>query len=501
MIMKKIITALFSCAVVFTLKAQNVVINYKESNEDIINPERGFYIPIGVKASNYVVLNAEQLKNYRNHPQQPGKAIFTVKSSLIYRGYELDIFKNQPLSSAFLSNLQKDFDAVREAGLKMIIRFAYTNSTNSGTCTDEYKICPPYGDAPPNIVFKHIEQLKPILRKNADVIAVMQEGFIGIWGENYFTDYFGDASTNAVGKILDSSWQLRNRFLKSLLDALPKDRMVQVRTPQIKQKFVYGPSASVNSLPLNGKNCFNLSYASRIGFHNDCFLASDDDYGTYYDYGSSTQKRQPANDVLRRYIEADTKYTVAGGETCDDSFSPQNDCAPQGYAEDEMRRLHFSYLNAAYNVDVINDWDSAGCFYKITRHLGYRFILRKALLPSVVKRNAVLKIQMQIENAGYASMYNKRPVILVMKNAESGKEIFLDLKINPQFLFSGIHNIQRTIKLPATVTAGTYQLFLYLPDANVLLRKRQEYCVKLANENLWNEPSGYNSLQHNLQVQ
>ncbi len=480
--------------------AQNKTIVYKQSNEDILNPERGFYIPTGTRAGNFVVLNAAQLKLYSKKPQQLGKASYAVTVSLIYRGYELDTFKNQPLSVSFLQNLQKDFDAVREAGLKMILRFAYTNNAKGGNCTDEYKICPPYGDAPRAVVLNHIKQLKPLLQKNADVIALMQEGFIGIWGENYFTDYFGDASTNGVGKILDSSWLHRNELLKALLDALPASRMVQVRTPQIKQKFVYGPAASVTSLPLKLSSAFNTSYASRIGFHNDCFLATADDYGTYYDYGSSTQPRQPANEVLRKYIEADTKFTAVGGETCDDNFSPQNDCAPAGYAEDEMRRMHYSYLNAAYNTDVNNDWDSSGCLYNIRRKLGYRFVLQKAILPAQIKKTDMLTINFTVENMGYAAAYNLRPVKIIFRNTKTKKEFTATLKANPQFWFSGVHQIKESLQLPKDITAGSYQLYLFLPDANVLLRKRPEYCVQLCNENIWEETTGYNNLNHILQV-
>jgi hypothetical protein len=494
--MLKFCLTVLSGLFVLVTTAQDKTIIYKESKEDIVNPERGFYIPTGTKASNFLPLDIVQLKKYRNHPQKIGKASYAVQVSLIYRGYELDTFKNQPLSIVFLNNLQKDFDAVREAGLKMILRFAYTNTANAGTCTDEYKICPPYGDAPRNIVLNHIKQIKPLLQKNSDVIAVMQQGFIGIWGENYFTDYFGDASTNGAGKILDSSWQHRNEFLKALLDALPNNRMVQVRTPQIKQKFVYGPSAPVKSLPLQLSAAFNKSDASRIAFHNDCFLSTADDYGTYYDYGSSSQPREAANEVLRKYIEADTKYTAVGGETCDDAFSPQNDCAPAGYAEDEMRRMHYSYLNAAYNNDVNNDWDSSGCLYNIKRKLGYRFVVQKMTAPVQVNNGNNFSIAFTIENAGYASPYNPRPVKLIFKHTTTGKEFSVTLKTNPQFWFSGMHTIKEKVKLPGNIIAGSYQLYLSLPDANVLLGKRPEYCVQLCSENMWEAATGYNNLQH-----
>ena len=42
-----------------------------------------------------------------------------------------------------------------------------------------------------------------------------------------------------------------------------------------------------------------------IGHHNDCFLASSLDRGTYVDRA-----------VEYPYLEADSKYTVVGGETC-----------------------------------------------------------------------------------------------------------------------------------------------------------------------------------------
>ena len=197
--------------------------------------------------------------------------------------------------------------------------------------------------------WQHIAQLKPILRDNADVIATIQMGFIGIWGENYFTDYFGDASMNGVGRIMDSSWRDRNEVLKALLDAVPEDRMIQVRTPQMKQRYVYGVKALVTESPLKIKEAFTGTDKSRIGFHNDCFLAGIDDYGTYYDYGNSSSPRKAANEVLRNYFSRDSKFVVVGGETCDDAFSPQNDCEPAGHAEKEFRDMHYSYLNTSYN--------------------------------------------------------------------------------------------------------------------------------------------------------
>lgn len=483
----------------YQLNAQTVQRVYTESTEDFANPERGFYIPLGTKASEFQLLDEAKLINFRNQPQQLHGASYTINVSLIYRAYELDIFKDKPLSSDFLINLQKDFDAVRKAGLKIILRFAYTNESHNGDCKDQYDICPPYGDAPREIVFNHVSQLKPLLQKNADVIAVLQEGFIGIWGENYFTDYFGCAE-NAAGRILDSSWVHRNLLLKYLLDAMPLDRMVQVRTPQIKQRFVYGPRAKPTAAPLSVQAAYSKKNIARIGFHNDCFLASSDDYGTFFDYGSSASKKDTANFRMRRYFEADSRYVAVGGETCDDAYSPQNDCAPLGIAEQEMAAMHYSYLNAAYNNQVNNDWDSLGCMKSIKEKLGYRLLLVSANLPAQVKKGGKLSIQLQLENKGFASPYNPRSVQLILRNRQNGKIISFELNTQIQKWFTGKIVLKQSFALPATIATGEYDLLLNLPDGYKSLQNNPAYSICLANENTWEAATGFNTLNHVLHV-
>lgn len=499
--MKKIVLSLVILFILLQLNAQTVSVIYKESDEDIRNPERGFYIPLGTKASAFTLLNKERLKELCTQPYKAGSASYSVNLSLIYRSYELDIFKDKPLPVSFLTNLQKDFDAVRETGLKMILRFAYTNSSHEGNCKDAYKICPPYGDAPKQIVFNHVQQLKPLLQKNADVIAVLQEGFIGIWGENYFTDYFGCASDDGAGRILDSNWLDRNQLLHYLLDAMPKDRMVQVRTPQIKQRYVYGVRSKPKMPAISLKEAFTKKDKARIGFHNDCFLASADDYGTFYDYGNSVSKRDTANYQLRKYFEADSRYTAVGGETCDDAYSPQNDCEPLGHAEKEMRLMHYSYLNTSYNNRVNNDWDSSGCMKSIKQKLGYRLVLRKAIFPKRIRKGKPFKMLLQLENAGYASPFNPRPVQLILRNKQTQEVISLDFKTSIQKWFTGKINLQQQFALPAPAAKGEYEVLLHLPDGYKSLQSNPAYSIRLANDDVWEAATGFNKLRHVLVVE
>jgi Domain of unknown function (DUF4832)/Domain of unknown function (DUF4874) len=478
--------------------AQDNIVTYKESKEDFPNPERGFYIPVGTSASHFKPLETAALKRMFAGPQKHGKATYAIYSTLLMREYTLDSFRQQPLSQDFLDHVDQDLTVVREAGLKVILRFAYTNKARTGTCPDQYKICPPYGDAPKAIVLEHIKQLAPLFKKHDAIIAVVQEGFIGIWGENFYTDYFGDPGGNGPGRMFDSSWQDRGEVLHALLAALPDNRMVQVRTPQIKQKFVYGPEAPVEAKPLSEGDAFTGAEAARIGFHNDCFLSGPDDYGTYYDYGSTNTPEKPANDVLRKYVADDSRYLPVGGETCDDAYSPQNDCSPAGHAEQEMAGMHYSFLNTTYNNDVNNDWDSLGCISSIRQRLGYRFVLTEAQFPR--RASQTIAFSIHLRNIGYASPYNPRAVLLILKSVTNSAEYALPCQADPRKWYSGEVAWNETLQLPSNLPAGTYDLFLALPDKDASLVRKPEYSIRLANEKTWDPATGYNNLHCQLTV-
>ena len=152
--MNKIIIAFIATlGLSFTATAQNTTVTYTASTENIANPERGFYQHEGTEASNYDDLNQTTLTNYRVNNKQ----------TLILRIFYLDTFKTSPISSSFLSAMQTDFTRMRAAGIKCIIRFAYSDDPDNGI-----------QDASKAQVLAHIEQLKPVLLANGDVIAVVQ---------------------------------------------------------------------------------------------------------------------------------------------------------------------------------------------------------------------------------------------------------------------------------------------------------------------------------------
>lgn len=479
--------------------ASITTVTFKESNEDFPNPERGFYRYSETNADNFIPLSLNQLKEWRDlTPADNGN--YNVYSTLVFRYYILDSFKDKPMSAAFLNSIITDFSIVRIAGFKVIPRFTFTNRQKSGNCPEGF-ICPPYGDAPKQIALQHIAQLKKILYENADVIACVQMGFVGVWGEQYYTDYYGDASANAgQGKLLDQNWKDRIEVLNTLLDAVPKNRMVQVRYPQLKQRAIYGINALTDVAPLLEAEGFSQTEKARIGFHNDCFLASPDDFGTYEDYGNSTSDRKTSLSVLKKYVQDDSKYVVVGGETCNDAYSPQNDCEPAGIAQQEMAKLHYSFLNCAYNNSVNNDWQTGGCMQLIKKNLGYRFVLRSASFPKSISAGQFLSFTIELVNRGYASCYNPRPVNIVFRNTSNSQQFIINTDGDPRRWYSGNIRWESSAALPADIIPGKYEVFLAFPDQYSSIASRPEYAIRLANENVWESATGYNKLGLQVEV-
>ena len=474
-------------SVIYNFNSQTI--QYTEDNSDFVNPERGFYRYSATDSDNYSVLNATELAGYRNL-HTPFSAGYQVYSSLVFRYFRLQDFVNVPITQSYLDNMQLDFDAARTAGVKLIPRFTYTTTYNGSA---------PYGDATKARILEHIAQIKPILQANKDVIATLQMGFIGVWGEQYYTDHFGFAGD---GPLTATNIADRNEVLNALLDAIPSDRMVQARIPQYKQKAVYGTNASINTAALTDNEAFDGSNKARIGHHNDCFLTTEADYGTYLDLSNNNDDSGVIN-TLKNYLEADSKYTVMGGETCAD-LGDRSNCMTDpnsGDADTEMRRFHYSYLNSQYNNEVNDDWIPY-CMEDIKKSLGYRFVLTSGTYPATTSKGDSVTIEINLKNVGYAAPFNPRKVELILRNTTNTNELFtVTLADDPRlWLPNSEVNIQQKLCMGYDIPVGTYDLFLNLPDPEPTLHDRPAYAIRLANTNVWEAATGYNLLANNIIV-
>jgi len=343
---------------------------------------------------------------------------------------------------------------VRQAGMKAMVRFGYTEKTTA-----------PYGDAPPNIVLGHMDQLAPVLQANLDVIPLVQAGFVGAYGEWFYTDYYGDEGVISPQNQID-----RTAVINKWLSILPPTRLIQVRTPAIKR------AATGISTPLLYYN--SSVNATRIGHHNDCFVSSKNDYGTY------------ENKKDEQWTYTDTTFTNWGGETCS-SDPPRSDCPS---AMSEMTNLHASYMNGAYNEAVLRSWKKEGCYNQIQSRLGYRL----ALISSTLKSTGnLLTGSFSIVNLGYAAPYNPREMYLILtdltntKNtgtfqiagyASAGDQHSPPTNIRTWLPCNTTNPIilPVNIVLPSSLLNGhTYSVRLQFIDP--LLPTRPEYAIRLAN--------------------
>ena len=470
---------------------------YTVSTEDFPNPERGFYIQEDSFASSPTPVTT-QLANYRVNGLGSLGNTYSAKISLVLRLFYMDAFVNSPISSNYLASIQADFDSIRAQGDKAIVRFAYNHVTTR-----------PFPEPTKGQILAHIAQLKPLLKKNCDVIAVLQQGLIGAWGEGYYTDNF---YTN--GQATVQNWLDRADVLSTLLAALPPERMIQVRTPQMKQKFVYGPAAPMNSAPLDPTLAFNGNNNSRIGFHNDCYLASATDYGTFSsnDLKGKTTPQDTVN--LRNYLAQETRFAPMGGETCA-VYSPADDCASVGgNADTDMAFSHYSFLNEEYNVNVNNLWPVHGCIENIKRQLGYRLELISGIFRTEAQPGQAIPIALTFQNAGFASPYNPRGIELILRNTTTGQKFFAELSRDTdarRWLPGSNCVLKAQLALPTNIPMGNYEFLLNLPDPAPSLYDNPAYSIRLANSNavsstgamldsVWEASTGYHRLGQVLTV-
>jgi len=409
----------------------------------IANPERGLYTQFTSQAEQSP-LELAALQELRND-----------HITLILRMYYLKTFRDQPLNEQQLDLIRGDFEVMREAGVKCILRFAYSEAIGEP-------------DAPIDMVLSHMDQLAPILSANADVILTAQTGFVGAWGE-------GHASTNDLAEP-----ENHNQIIQRWLDMLPASRTVQLRTPRKKWEFLGHKDA------ITPEQAHTDTPIARLGHHNDCFISSDTDVGTYIDI-----------ETEKPYLAQDTGYTSMGGETCalTKFAEPKN-------ARADMAMLHFTYLNLGYHPEVIQMWREESFFKEVKNRLGYRLSLVSLKHPDTVAAGGRLTIKLELKNTGFAAPINPRTVTIVLASQDGAATYTTTLNDDPHTWRPGEPiTVDAPITLPGSAEPGEYSVFLALTDPEPALQGLPGYAIQLANPGLWDPATGWHDLGVTIKVQ
>ena len=411
----------------------------------------------------------------------------------------LDGFIGKSISQEKLDLLQGSFDNLRKRGLKAVLRFAYEKNMDrrSGPTLED--------------ILHHIDQLAPVIRKNMDVIFVMQAGFVGAWGEWHSSAHELEKDHAALAAII-----------ARVLDILPADRMTQVRVPKYKRWVLEQAILGGVHQVVDSETAHTDIPAARIGFNNDGFLAGETCGGTWPEPPHFSNPGNPEFD----YMTDESPYVSIDGELF---WSDQGGKVDGLRAAIRMRLHHYSSFSLAHSFREkegkpfsIDDWmrtpltekqarqaklpvsdsyfkDAYGNetartqFEYVRDHLGYRIELQRATFPKVLPMNGKLTVEAELINRGFSTIHNPRPVYFVLIDGHGRVYEFPVEDADPrkwQPYEPGdadykplTHKISIESPLPDDLRAGWYQLGLWMPDEYKELRMDPRYALRAANGN------------------
>ncbi len=343
----------------------NVEYELCESMEAVENPCQGDYVQIDSGSprqlyalrqdypSCHMALLACDLRKYAAQPVLPDEKLEELK--------------------AFLKSAE-------ELNLSVIFRAAYDFDGK-------------YEDPDFSILLSHIRQIADALNPYKHVLAGVQAGMLGAYGEWNQTKY--------------AAPRYRVQVIKEWQNALDPQIAISVR----RQLFIREAKEA------------GLS-TDRLGIYNDGLFSSDTDLGTYVgEYGRNSELAWSKEHI---------KTPFNGGEM--PFVSEYTDIAN---AVKEAGQLQLSYLNRLYNEKVWEYWSAQtyegvpGDQY-IKNHLGARLFVSKMKISKNYRYRRSMFVELELENTGFAALDDGYKAYLLIryngKTTESEAEITVQSK-------------------------------------------------------------------------
>ena len=389
----------------------------------------------------------------------------------------LDEYDAKPLDAALLGRLDKSLDAFRRTGTRVILRFAYE--------LDRKRTAGPALAT----VTQHIESLRPVLARNADVILAVQMGFVGHRGE------IRDSTR------IPSELAAHTAVLKALIAARPAGRALQVRSETMRAGLLgaLNLATSVNQ----GDAFGDATPAAFIGFHNIGFGADDTDDGTFdavgpsdagwrswcqqslfvpvdADLGPGYATARPLADGWNMVTKAAMEHvSTLGVSRAAAAFSPAKAAGPLDAWKTQMLTRE---AVAAKGLPISDGYFSDGKGNAVPRsahdylrdHLGYRYELISASWPASVKAGERYELRIRLANRGFASCPTMRTLDLAYAS-KSGRYIYapgegeaFDIrKFYPEFAMraaDGAAGQEITCHATAPAAPGRHLLVVMFPE-------------------------------------
>lgn len=373
------------------------------------------------------------------------------------------------LDSTLIYNLNKGANWHRTVGTKMAISFSYDNNEGGSA------IIPPLSR-----IVSHIAQLEGFFKANADVITAVHAGFLGVYGEWAF--WQGGAVPSASD---------RSAVRDALYAAVPRETPIGFRVPMDLSAWYPTPLTAQQSL-------YTFNNQARSGMHNDCWLYSDTDLGTYYVQGQNNGRT--LSNAMRAYHAAISEWTTTGGEHCDTTDYDTSTNPPTSqlcsYALEDGPRYHWRYRrdelgSGASPFNAI--FESLGCYAQIKRSLGYRYQLDAISHPATVARGNTISIAVDMRNVGWARISTPRQLVVTLRNRTDGSLISGaagDMRFIPSQATSSTRLVVR-VAVPANASTGTYDVYLSMPDVSPGTKSNPLHAIRFANAEVAGSGQGW----------
>lgn len=471
------------------------VLEFRGICVDDLNGEQGLYNPgRGFRLETAVDVLHEKDNPTKELIELSAKYVadsVSLSQSYFYLTYLID----EKLSEENFQTMQSYFDALQSQGKKTVLRFAYERDFMGRS---------PIGPTGEQIL-NHLDQLKPFLAKNKDLILVVQAGLIGAWGEWH---------SSIQG--LENSEETKAAVLEKLLSVVPAELNVQVRLPEFKNLLKDKPELY-----------------KRLSFHDDFIVIRPDRWDA--DMHEGTPKFDQ--------IVAESPYLVVDGELPWGFWSvgADPDSPSAGWIIDGMqaaRRLflqHYTSLSVIHNYkeqhpnnrfDENNPpeysmvvWKKSmitedslrqhlmpvsdsyfrkkdgtkverNVFDYIRDHLGYRIELQTLQLPAALQLEKENPLKLTLINRGFATVFGGHSVCFVLID-DNGQVTEFATTADPvswQPFEPGdatctplVHAVDLSLKAPSTLLPGKYKLGLWIPDASERLKYNPRYAIRCAN--------------------
>ena len=389
---------------------------------------------------------------------------------------------NHTSTSTVLKEYAQLLERYRAAGVKVLFRPRYDTPSDSAPATE----CGVFHANTIERQENHIRAVAAMLASYKDVVAFIQAGYLGRWGEWNTSDY-----SDSTAPFLHS-YTTRERIIDYVL--------AQYELKQIKQDVEL-------RRPVFAKEVLDRKPAANVGLHSGCFVLNDSHGGTYSDFPGSPKNFGDVEEA-EAYAQSLTANASFGGETCNgweelEGNEQWRNCTTM---VNETAAMHMSYLNGDYATGAIGLWDDNGCFDDLLEKLGYRFEVTRVEYTPTVAAGQNYQVNIYIRNVGWARLHKPRDAKLVLRNGASTQ--IRDLVGGDVETWGPGETKQLSITAQAPSTPGTYRVRLWIPDPDLPAgypTAKINYAVKLAtkrnNANVFDQTTGENDLGVSITVQ